>query len=152
MCMKKSKFNCKSKFSDIVTRTRIQKAVKTRESTFRQQKQRTFGQFLWFQYGYLLVNPFWLASKKYILMIKFFDSIVSIYLKPRVNIKIRQRYQSRSHLKLFMSCLFLISCPGLHQDLQASTPKGFRWSHYHGIWSSIRLLPGMYKIQILGGQ
>ena len=46
MCFKKSKFNCKSKFSDIVTRTRIQKAVKTRESTFRQQKQRTFGQFL----------------------------------------------------------------------------------------------------------
>ena len=43
---KKSKFNCKSKFSDIVTRTRIQKAVKTRENTFRQQKQRTFGQFL----------------------------------------------------------------------------------------------------------
>ena len=34
MCFKKSKFNCKSKFSDIVTRTRIQKAVKTRESTF----------------------------------------------------------------------------------------------------------------------
>ena len=46
MCFKKSKFNCKSKFSDIVTWTRIQKAVKTRESTFRQQKPRTFGQFL----------------------------------------------------------------------------------------------------------
>ena len=69
-----------------------------------------------------------------------------------VNIKIPRRYQTTSYLKLFMSCLFLISCPGLHQDLQASTPKRFGWSHYHGIWSSIRLLPGMYKIQILGGQ
>ena len=49
ICFKKSKFNRKSKISDIVTRTRIQKAKKTRESASDGRIKEYLNDFLWFE-------------------------------------------------------------------------------------------------------